>query len=137
MTEAVRVIALCMGAALFSVSLRMHRPELAALFSLAVGLVALWMLREPFAEIVAASATDKSRTAKLLEKRGAVDCPYCGRKFVVRAGAKAAASRASAASIAVCRADSGGRPAAASPVPRSPVAITATTRPSAGRRAIA
>ena len=69
MTEAVRVIALCMGAALFSVSLRMHRPELAALFSLAVGVVALWMLREPFAGIVAAvrqlaeSSMDGGQTA--------------------------------------------------------------------------
>ena len=26
-----------------------------------------------------------------MEKRGAVDCPYCGRKFVLKAGAKAAA----------------------------------------------
>lgn len=69
MTEAVRVIALCMGAALFSASLRMHRPELAALFSLAVGVVALWMLREPFAGIVAAvrqlaeSSMDGGQTA--------------------------------------------------------------------------
>ena len=72
MTEAVRVIALCMGAALFSVSLRMHRPELAALFSLAVGVVALWMLREPFAEIVAAvrqlaeSSMDGGQTAAVV-----------------------------------------------------------------------
>ena len=72
MTEAVRVIALCMGAALFSVSLRMHRPELAALFSLAVGAVAQWMLREPFAEIVTAvrrlaeSSTDGGQTAAVV-----------------------------------------------------------------------
>ncbi len=72
MTEAVRVIALCMGAALFSVSLRMHRPELAALFSLAVGVVALWMLREPFAGIVAAvrqlaeSSMDGGQTAAVV-----------------------------------------------------------------------
>ncbi len=72
MTEAVRVIALCMGAALFSVSLRMHRPELAALFSLAVGVVALWMLRAPFAEIVAAvrqlakSSMDGGQTAAVV-----------------------------------------------------------------------
>jgi uncharacterized Zn-finger protein len=26
-----------------------------------------------------------------MEKRAAVDCPYCGRKFVLKAGAKAAA----------------------------------------------
>jgi len=26
-----------------------------------------------------------------MEKRGAVDCPYCGRKFVLKAGAKATA----------------------------------------------
>jgi uncharacterized Zn-finger protein len=26
-----------------------------------------------------------------MEKRGAVDCPYCGRKYVLKAGAKAAA----------------------------------------------
>lgn len=26
-----------------------------------------------------------------MEKRGAVDCPYCGRKYVLTAGAKAAA----------------------------------------------
>ena len=72
MTEAVRVIALCMGAALFSVSLRMHRPELAALFSLAVGVVAQWMLREPIAEIVAAvrqlaeSSMDGGQTAAVV-----------------------------------------------------------------------
>lgn len=72
MTEAVRVIALCMGAALFSVSLRMHRPELAALFSLAVGVVALWMLRAPFAGIVAAvrqlaeSSMDGGQTAAVV-----------------------------------------------------------------------
>lgn len=72
MTEAVRVIALCMGAALFSVSLRMHRPELAALFSLAVGMVALWMLREPFAGIIAAvrqlaeSSMDGGQTAAVV-----------------------------------------------------------------------
>ena len=72
MTAAVRVIALCMGAALFSVSLRMHRPELAALFSLAVGAVALWMLREPFTEIVAAvrqlaeSSSDGGQTSTVV-----------------------------------------------------------------------
>ena len=72
MTEAVRVIALCMGAALFSISLRMHRPELAALFSLAVGVVALWMLHEPFAGIVAAvrqlaeSSMDGGQTAAVV-----------------------------------------------------------------------
>ena len=26
-----------------------------------------------------------------MEKQGAVDCPYCGRKFVLKAGARAAA----------------------------------------------
>ena len=71
MTEAVRVIALCMGAALFSVSLRMHRPELAALFSLAVGAVALWMLREPFTEIVA--AVRQLQTLCGLPANGSVD----------------------------------------------------------------
>lgn len=78
MTEAVRVIALCMGAALFSVSLRMHRPELAALFSLAAGVVALWMLREPFAEIVTAvqrltqQTTDGGQTAAVVLKAAGI-----------------------------------------------------------------
>lgn len=50
---AIRVIALCMASALFLIALRSQRPELAALFSLAVGAVVLMMLREPFTEIVA------------------------------------------------------------------------------------
>ena len=86
MTEAVRVIALCMGAALFSVSLRMHRPELAALFSLAVGVVALWRLREPFAEFVAAvrqlaeSSMDGGQTAAIVMGDQLINRPVYGQQ---------------------------------------------------------
>lgn len=50
--EAIRVIVLCVAAALICTLLRRHRPELATMISLAVGIGVLLMYRETMQQIV-------------------------------------------------------------------------------------
>lgn len=48
---AVRIVLLCLGAALVCATLRAHRPEMATAISLAVGVATLLMTREAYGEV--------------------------------------------------------------------------------------
>ena len=97
---AIRVIVLCLAAAMLSAAIRVQRPELALALSLAVGIAAMLMAREPLEKIVTAfrellrlAALDGESASIVLKAAGVAILSELGVQVCSDAGESALAGR--------------------------------------------
>lgn len=105
---AIRILLLCLGAAMICAMLRVHRPEMAAAVSLAVGLTALMMTQDAFSELslgmsrfVAMASMDTETSAIVLKAAGITILTELGVQICCDAGETALAGRIRLASRVV------------------------------------
>ena len=101
----VRVIALCVAAAMICSALRVQRPEMATAVSLAAGIVALGLLAREFAvstdgmgALQALLRSDEAATATVLKAAGIAVVSELGAQLCADAGESALAGRITLAS---------------------------------------
>ena len=97
---AIRIVALCLAAAMICSALRSQRPEMATALSLAVGIGALLMTGDAFGEVSASiqrfsvlAELDGGSTAVLLKAAGITVISELGVQFCCDAGESALAGR--------------------------------------------
>lgn len=105
---AIRILLLCLGAAMICAMLRAHRPEMATAVSLAVGLAALLMTQDAFSELssgvsrfVAMASMDGETSAIVLKAAGITILTELGVQICCDAGETALAGRIRLASRVV------------------------------------